>query len=121
MKLRAITAVTIIFAFMFSGCASTPSLNGSVNGLGEGKFRAYNTSYTKQGLTPMADNDMQLTCNRLGKITPIVVSQEESRKGEIKTGNKIVDTAVEYTRIGQMMDEKSSGNPYEMTTIFKCE
>jgi len=121
MKLRAITAISIAFALMLSGCASTPSLNGSVSGLGEGKYRAFNTSYTRQGTKPMADNDMQLTCNRLGKTIPIIVSQEEYRKGEIKSGNKILDTAVEYTKIGQMMDEKSSENPYELTTIFKCE
>lgn len=121
MKLHAITAITIIFALMFSGCASTPSLNGSVSGLGEGKYRAFNTSYTKQGTRPMADNDMQLTCTRLGKTIPIIVSQEEYRKGEIKSGNQIIDTAVEYTKIGQMMEEKSGDNPYELTTIFKCE
>ena len=121
MKLRAITTITIFFALMFSGCASTPSLNGSVSGLGEGKFRAYNIAYAKQGIKPLADNDMQLTCSRMGKTMPVIVSQEESRKGEIKTGNKIIDTAVEYTKIGQMMEEKSEDNPYELTTIFKCE
>ena len=121
MKLRTITAITIFFALMLSGCASTPSLNGSVSGLGEGKFRAYNIGYTKQGMKPLADNDMQLTCNRIGKTIPIIVSQEENRKGEIKSGNKILDTAVEYTKFGQMMDEKSEDNPYELTTIFKCE
>ena len=121
MKLRAITAISITVALMFAGCASTPSIKGSVSGLGEGKYRAFNTSYTKQGTGPMADNDMQLTCTRLGKSMHIIISQEENRKGEIKSGNKILDTAVEYTKIGQMMDEKSSGNPYELTSIFKCE
>ena len=121
MKLLTITAITAIFALMLSGCASTPSLNGSVSGLGEGKFRAYNTGYTKQGILPLADNDMQLTCNRLGKTTPIIVSQEEHRKGEIKSGNKALDTAMEFTKFGQMMGDKSAENPYELTTIFKCE
>ena len=121
MKLRAATAITLFFALVYSGCASTPSLNGSVSGLGDGKFRAYNTGYTKQGILPLADNDMQLTCKRIGKTIPIIVSQEEHRKGEIKSGNKILDTAVEYTKFGQMMGEKSSDNPYELTTIFRCE
>ena len=121
MKLRLITAITITLALMFSGCASTPSLKGSVSGLGDGKYRAFNTSYTKQGILPMADNDMQLTCSRMGKTIPVIVSQEENRKGEIKSGNKILDTAVEYTKFGQMMGEKSSDNPFELTTIFKCE
>ena len=121
MKLRAITAISITFTLMFSGCASTPSLYGSVSGLGEGKYRAFNTSYTKQGTGPMADNDMQLTCTRLGKSMHIIISQEENRKGEIKSGNKALDTAMEFTKFGQMMGDKSAENPYELTTIFKCE
>ena len=122
MKFTAITAAfTTLFALMLSGCASTPTLSGSVNGLGDGKYRAYNTAYVKQGLIRLADSDMQLTCNRAGKTTSIIISQEESRKGEIKSGNKAVDTAMEFTKFGKMMGENSSENPYELTSIFKCE
>lgn len=121
MKLLTISALTTIFALMLSGCASTPSIHGSVSGLGEGKFRAYNTAHAKQGIIRLADDDMRLTCNRLGKTIHIIVSQEESRKGEIKSGNKALDTAVEFTKFGQMMGDKSADNPYELTTIFKCE